>query len=92
MVKSNKDDDSKVCLQDFSGPNSSSLDIKCFVLFCFVFSTGKVPVAWEFYDLFQERRDKSDIPAFFSNAFSLRYLICQDTIFGDNMSQVPLII
>lgn len=33
MVKSNKDDDSKVCLQDFSGPNSSSLDIKCFFFF-----------------------------------------------------------
>lgn len=92
MVKSNKDDDSKVCLQDFLGPNSSSLNIKWFVCFFFFLSTGRVPVTWEFYDLFQERRDKSDIPAFFSNAFSLRYLTCQDTIFGDNMSQIPLVI
>lgn len=35
MVKSNKDDDSKVCLQDFLGPNSSSLNIKWFVCFFF---------------------------------------------------------
>ena len=35
MVKSNKEDDSKVCLQDFSGPNSSSLNIKWFVCFFF---------------------------------------------------------
>lgn len=44
-----------------------------FILFCFVFfSTGRIPVTWEFYDLFQERRDKSDIPAFFLKCLQLK--------------------
>ena len=58
MVKSNKDDKhefSNVCLHDFSPSNSSSPVIKC-CFFFFSLSTGRVPITWEFYNLFQERR------------------------------------
>ena len=57
MVKSNKDDKhefSNICLHDFSASNYSSPVIKGF--FFFPLSTGRVPITWEFHNLFQERR------------------------------------